>query len=83
MSEVRTPQHNISIVVDGVQVRDWMTYEIRTDMLQPTDTFTLRIPFVAGLTSALPAGRAGLLNNWATPARRGTPAGRVQGRKCK
>jgi prophage tail gpP-like protein len=45
MSEVRTPQHNISIIVDGVQIRDWETYEIRTDMLQPTDTFTVRMPF--------------------------------------
>jgi prophage tail gpP-like protein len=45
MSEVRTPQHNISIIVDGVQIRDWETYEIRTDMLQPTDTFSVRMPF--------------------------------------
>lgn len=46
MSINGTPQHEISLVVDGVQIRDWETYEIRTDMLSPSDHFMLRMPFV-------------------------------------
>lgn len=40
-----TPQHDVSVIVDGVQIRDWETYEITVDMLSPVDHFTMRIPF--------------------------------------
>lgn len=45
MSQIDTPQHNISVIVDGVQIRDWETYQIMTDMLTPADRFALRMPF--------------------------------------
>lgn len=45
MSFIGTPSHNISVIVDGVQIHDWETYEITSDMLTPADSFSLRIPF--------------------------------------
>ncbi len=45
MSDIGTPQHNISVIVDGVQVHDWETYDITTNMLSPADHFTMRLPF--------------------------------------
>lgn len=42
---IGTPQHDISVIVDGTQIRDWETYEITTDMTSPADHFTLRMPF--------------------------------------
>jgi prophage tail gpP-like protein len=42
---IGTPQHDISVIVDGVQIRDWETYEITTDMTSPVDHFTMRMPF--------------------------------------
>jgi prophage tail gpP-like protein len=44
--DLGTRQHDISIVVDGVQIRDWETYEITTDMTSPADHFMVRMPFV-------------------------------------
>lgn len=46
MTDTRsTPQHEISIVVDGVQIKDWSTYDINVDMMTPADHFSMRIPF--------------------------------------
>jgi prophage tail gpP-like protein len=45
VSFVGTPSHNISVIVDGVQVHDWETYDITTDMQTPADHFTMRMPF--------------------------------------
>ena len=42
---VGTPQHDISVIVDGVQIRDWETYDITVDMTSPADHFTVRMPF--------------------------------------
>jgi prophage tail gpP-like protein len=43
---IGTPQHDISVIVDGVQIRDWETYDITVDMTSPADHFTVRMPFV-------------------------------------
>lgn len=45
MSAIGFPHHEISIVVDGVQVKGWETYEITTSMLEPANHFSLRMPF--------------------------------------
>jgi prophage tail gpP-like protein len=45
MTAVGTRQHDISVVVDDVQIRDWLTYDITVDMLTPADHFTMRIAF--------------------------------------
>jgi len=42
---IGTPQHDISVIVDGVQIRDWETYEITVDMTSPADHFSMRMPF--------------------------------------
>ena len=42
---VGTPQHDISVIVDGVQIRAWETYDITVDMTSPADHFTVRMPF--------------------------------------
>ena len=42
---VGTPQHDISVIVDGVQIRDWESYDITVDMTSPADHFSVRMPF--------------------------------------
>lgn len=46
MTAVGARQHDISLIVDGVQIRDWLTYDITVDMLSPADHFTMRMAFV-------------------------------------
>lgn len=46
MSDVRQiREHDISVIVGGTRIRDFTTYEIHSDMMTPTDTASLRIPF--------------------------------------
>lgn len=42
---VSTPNHTISIVIAGVQIKGWLTYEITTSMLTPVDHFSMRMAF--------------------------------------
>lgn len=46
---ITPPNHEISIVVGGQQIKGWETYEIGVSMLQPADHFQLRIPFDRGV----------------------------------
>lgn len=43
------PDHDISIRVGGDELREWLSYEIESDLLQPADAFSI--------TFANPAGR--------------------------
>lgn len=40
-----TRQHVVSVVCNGAEVRGWSSYDIRTSMVDPVDTFTLEMPF--------------------------------------
>lgn len=42
---ISTPQHEISVIVDGVQIREWLTYDITTSMTTPADMFSMSIAF--------------------------------------
>lgn len=39
------PHHEISLVIDGQQVKGWESYEIVTSLLEPANHFTVRMPF--------------------------------------
>lgn len=45
MSFVDFPHHEISLVIDGQQVKGWESYEIDTTMLEPANHFVVRLPF--------------------------------------
>ena len=40
-----TPSHNVSIVVDGREVRGWSEYSIATSIVDPVGHFTLSMPW--------------------------------------
>jgi prophage tail gpP-like protein len=49
------PQHEISVLCEGQTVYRWLEYQIDVDMLEPADTFTLRVgPATAEVWDALP-----------------------------
>lgn len=45
MGIISVPHHEISCVLDGIQIKGWETYEITKSMLEPADHFSIRIPF--------------------------------------
>ncbi len=42
---IETPQHDISVLVDGIQIREFESYAFTSDMLRASDSFSIRIPF--------------------------------------
>ncbi len=48
------PQHNIRVVIDELEIRDWQRYEISCDMLELADRFTLELPLTRELWDACP-----------------------------
>ena len=40
--------HNIRIVINGTQIRDWVSYEIESDIMQPADAFSFVIANPSG-----------------------------------
>jgi prophage tail gpP-like protein len=50
---IKTPKHSIAVVVEGQQVRGWISYQISTSLTDGVDTFSMRVPFSRASWSAL------------------------------
>ncbi len=42
---IGTPQHTISVIVDGHQIEGWSTYRFSASITRPANPFSVRIPF--------------------------------------
>jgi prophage tail gpP-like protein len=42
---MRMPEHKVSVVVGKYEVRGWSEYSITTSIVEPADTFEMRLPF--------------------------------------
>lgn len=39
------PEHKISVVIGGYEIRGWSEYSLTTSIVEPADTFDMRLPF--------------------------------------
>lgn len=42
---MKVPEHKVSVVVGGYEIRGWSEYSITTSIIEPADTFEMRLPF--------------------------------------
>ena len=38
-------EHTVSVVVDGVEIRGWTSYDLTSSMIEPVDSFRMELPF--------------------------------------
>ncbi len=42
---MKVPEHKVSVVIGGYEIRGWSEYSITTSIVEPADTFEMRLPF--------------------------------------